>query len=229
MSKINDIGRPPIKLLFGTPEFILEPNVVQTTVRVGAKWRDDLKDKGKIRIPCIDLNTGERTGDATVVETLFGSFKDLGYFGSVCNHQANCRDYDGLIDVLSECYPGFDPDTSQITVILFKYVSDNPIESPDEEIDLTTEFDYVQQEEGVEEGSWFFYSEDKESKFGPYDTEEEARTAQSESVAVESELGKELEDVIDAALAAEDGEGTDGETTDEGNKEEAESEDALAA
>jgi len=120
---MESINRPPLKLLFGSPEFILE-GIVQATVRVGAKWRDDLAGKGQVVIPCFDAETTERVGQATVVGTLFGSFKDFGYIGSVVNHQEDCRDFDGLIDVLSECYPGFDPDSDQVTVIFFKYNGD---------------------------------------------------------------------------------------------------------
>ena len=122
---MESINRPPLKLLFGSPEFILE-GIVQATVRVGAKWRDDLAGKGQVVIPCFDAETTERVGQATVVGTLFGSFKDFGYIGSVVNHQEDCRDFDGLIDVLSECYPGFDPDADQVTVIFFKYAGDVP-------------------------------------------------------------------------------------------------------
>ena len=122
---MESINRPPLKLLFSSPEFILE-GIVQATVRVGAKWRDDLAGKGQVVIPCFDAETTERVGQATVVGTLFGSFKDFGYIGSVVNHQEDCRDFDGLIDVLSECYPGFDPDADQVTVIFFKYAGDVP-------------------------------------------------------------------------------------------------------
>jgi len=126
---MQSLDRPPLKLVFGTPEF-LPAGVVQSTVRVGTKWRDDLKGKVAPRIPCVGLD-GVEIGTATVVGSLFGSFKDFGYIGSTVNHQENCRDVDGLIDVLSECYPKFNPETDQISVIFFKYAS-NDSETADE-------------------------------------------------------------------------------------------------
>lgn len=129
---MESINRPPMKLLFGTPEFVLE-GVVQSTVRVGAKWRDDLAGKGQVVIPAIDLETNEEVGKVTVVGSLYGSFRDFGYIGSIVNHQEDCRDYDGLVDVLRECYPEFDPETDDITVIFFKYDGDNPVQAVVEE------------------------------------------------------------------------------------------------
>ena len=117
---MESLNRPPLKLVFGTPEFLPE-GVVQSTVRVGQKWRDDLKGKVAPRIPCVDLE-GNALGTATVVGSLFGSFKDFGYIGSTVNHQEDCReDVYGLIDVLTECYPTFNPDKDQVSVIFFKY------------------------------------------------------------------------------------------------------------
>jgi hypothetical protein len=137
---MNRIDRPQPKLLFSTPEFV-PPGVVQTTVRVGAKWRDDLKGTVQPRIPCFE--TGKESegsiGEATVVGTLFGSFKDFGYVGSVINHQENCRELDGLAEELAKFYPDFDPETSQITVIFFKYTPNQTEEESDDSEDSEKE------------------------------------------------------------------------------------------
>ena len=152
---MESLNRPPLKLLFGTPEF-LPAGVVQSTVRVGQKWRDDLAGKVAPRISCVDLD-GTVLGTATVVGTLYGSFKDFAYIGSNVNHQENCRDVDGLIDVLSECYPDFNPETNVVTVIFFKYVSavvedaeeeDTADEETEEETDKTSDAD--EKEDGGE-------------------------------------------------------------------------------
>ena len=117
---MNRIDRPAPKLLFGTPEFLPE-GTVQSTVRVGPKWRDDLKGTVEPRVPCYDLE-GNYVGEATIVGTLFGSFKRFATLGSVVNHQENCREVEGLAGVLDECYPDFDPDASQVTILYFTFV-----------------------------------------------------------------------------------------------------------
>ena len=139
---MSRIDRPPLKLLFSTPEFV-KPGIVQTTVRVGPKWRDDLKGLAQPRVACFETGKESegRIGEATIVGTLFGSFKDFGYVGSVINHQENCRELDGLAEELAKFYPDFN-ENSQITVLFFKY-----------EPDATEESEVTSEEDGSGNGS----------------------------------------------------------------------------
>lgn len=116
---MNRIDRPVPKLLFGVPEFV-PGDVVQSTVRLGTKWREDLKGLVHPRIACFDLE-GNEIGTATIIGTLFGSFKDIGYLSSCVEHDEAARDYDGLFDVMGNVYPGF-KETDQVTTLFFKYV-----------------------------------------------------------------------------------------------------------
>ena len=210
---MESINRPPLKLLFSSPEFILE-EIVQATVRVGAKWRDDLAGKGQVVIPCFDAETTEKVGQATIVGTLFGSFKDFGYIGSVVNHQEDCRDFDGLIDVLSECYPGFDPDSDQVTVIFFKYAGDVPayvVENDDYDDDeAAAKFEedkpYIAAPVTtlpIGEALVLGVDDTKVNSGADADLDGFKVDAETSDKAVESELGSDLEDGIDAAIVEE--------------------------
>ena len=73
---MTDISKPPVKLLFGNPE--LNGDGIQTTVRVGPKWRDIItKAKSGHRIAQVPVfRTGEENELLFKVEVtgfLFGS------------------------------------------------------------------------------------------------------------------------------------------------------------
>lgn len=116
---MNRIDRPTPKLLFGVPTFVKGNDVVQSSVRLGPKWKDDLKGEVQPRVDCYDLE-GNKIGVATIIGTLFGTFKDIGYLSSSVEHDENARDYDSLFDVMANVYPGFD-EKDQVTTLFFKY------------------------------------------------------------------------------------------------------------
>lgn len=122
---MSRLDRPPLKLRCTNHEFIDVPGVVQTSVRVGSKWRDDLKGTIKPRIPCVDNETGKQFGTVEVVGSVFGSFKEFGYIGSMFNREERIReDPDALIEDFKKYYPGFNPESSQVTVLFVKFTPD---------------------------------------------------------------------------------------------------------
>jgi len=135
------IDRPPLKLFVATPEF-KDGDVIQTTVRLGPKWRDDLKGSYRPRVPVfVTGGDGESIGTAEITGDLFGLFKNYAEIGSKSNHQKSCRKVKGLVKVLEECYPDFDPETSQVTILFFKFT---PIEVVEETVEeaVEEEIDY---------------------------------------------------------------------------------------
>ena len=130
------LDRPPLKLLFKNPVFA---DGAQSTVRLGTKWRDDLRGEVGKRVPVADTESGEVVGQATILGTIYGKYSTVANISTGCQHDEDCRDIKGLNAAMERAYGDkFNPDTAGVTVVFFT-LSKNEPESSDAEAEADEE------------------------------------------------------------------------------------------
>lgn len=149
---MQPIDKPPVRLLFDRPVDLLGGGEIQPTVRLGAKWRDIVGANRLTGVPVLLSGEQDPIGTAEITGALFGTFKEYAPFA------VNAADYDGdldkAIEVLSsqmeDYYPDFDAETSQVTIVFFKFApSESVVEKTAEEADASGAADPVEDQKPV--------------------------------------------------------------------------------
>ncbi len=121
--KQNRIDRPPLRLFFKNPVFA---KGVQSTCRLGNKWRDDLEGVRKAAVPLVDTETHEQVGNATIIGHLYGKYSTVWPISAGCQHDEECRTKEGLDAAMVRAYgEEFDPERSSVTIVFFTVEQDN--------------------------------------------------------------------------------------------------------
>lgn len=183
---MQPINKPPLKLLFGMGEDSEFVDGIQTTVRVGVKWRDLVGTRRLKNVPVFITGEQNEIGRAEITGTLFGQFRELAPIGSKFNNRKKSRTVEGLAEKLATVYPDFDPETSQVTVVFFKFTA-NEVELKNqagEVIDGDTEVAGESPTETVEETEES--DDDKENDSGEEVSDEETSDEETDGSSEES-------------------------------------------
>ena len=97
---------------------------VGSTARLGGKWADlDIDEQFELCVCTKDPETHDVQGMGTVLDLWFGRFLDIPARLLKYEHEERSREYDGLVDSMTNAYEdSFDP-TKAVVVIIYARVA----------------------------------------------------------------------------------------------------------